>query len=652
MLGDCILKKLRGTEASWAFWGIVGLAVFVIFGIAFNATPYLRGPDSWRWAYAIPGVPRRHLVPIAITVIYGVAMSSAFRRVTRSGGRLRATWWFLATVAISVPVIQAALMFADSPNVLRPLFYRTISPGGSGVFTVGSWIQDPLAFLKTYPARMPTFPVHPQRYPPGLVMLFYFARQVLELVPSVAESLGLAVRSYQCHNLELMQLSNTTLATAFLQMALPAVSGLVVFPLYGLAREIGNRRVALLAVALYPLVPSFALWSARWDQFYPVLACTIWYMFYVGLNHNRRCLLGAAGLLLSLSTMLSFGLASLLMPLGVTGLFWALHQPERRRWSRLALDVCMFAAGLALPWVLYQLVVGNGFIDIWRISMFYHLGLARGYWVWLGYHLYDFLLFLGLPIAGLFIVSLSRSIKRFRVSDGAFVLVVGLSLLLLDISGVARGEVARVWLFLTPFPVIAAACVLDTWPLRHRAAMFVLLALQLLVFNMFLRVVTTGITDPPARVQSFDNPDAGHALSADFDGQAELLGYDLSSSVLRQGGTLGLTLYWRSPGRISYSYSVFNHLRSPSGVLISQQDGLPMQGVVPTTCWAPDEVIADRYVLAIPTEAEPGVYDLVTGLYRWETGERLHVFGVSALPERAVLIARIEVREADVFPDL
>ena len=35
----------------------------------------------------------------------------------------------LAVAALGIPLIQAALLFPESPHILRPLFYRTISPG-------------------------------------------------------------------------------------------------------------------------------------------------------------------------------------------------------------------------------------------------------------------------------------------------------------------------------------------------------------------------------------------------------------------------------------------------------------------------------------------------------------------------------------------
>ncbi len=628
--------------------GAIGvLTLALVLAVAFNVSPYLRGPESWRWAYAIPGQPWRHLVPATIVGGYGLLLLATWRRLAQSkaDGHPGGLMPFLCLTALAVPLIQAALLFPESPDVLQPLFYRTISAGASGSFSVSTQIENLRTFLIDYPALMPTFPVHPQRYPPGLLILFYAARTALAQAPRLANLIGGTLRYYQCHDLALMRLPNTTLASARLQMALPVLCGLIVFPLYGLTKETIGRSAALLAVGLYPLVPSFALWSARWDQLYPLLTCTSAYLFYVGLTRKRTTVLAAAGVVLGLTTFFSFGMVAMLMPLGLIALFWAIPHRERRAWGWLVLGATAFTAGLIAPWAIYQGLIGHGFLEIWHVSMSYHLGLDRGYWVWLGYHLYDFLLFLGIPIAGLLMIGIVQSVRRIDADQAVLPLGFGLSLLLLNLIGVARGEVARVWLFLTPFPVAIAAGVLgpELEEQTHfgHAIVLGLLCLQLLVFNAHLRVVTTGVTSPPERQQHFAAPEPQYPLNAEFSAEIALLGYDLVPHTLRAGETLTLTLYWQALSPIPHSYTVFNHVISPEGMLIAQQDGLPQQGYAPTTCWVPGEVLSDSYQLAIPLQSNAGTYALHTGLYRWDTGERVPVDSRVATTERAVRLTEL-----------
>jgi len=649
---------------------------FVIFltALALNLSPYLRGPDEWRWAYALPDRPARLCIPVLALSLYLVLAVVWIRQATKRTSR---RWIFLLALILAVPLIQASLLAVGENDVLKPLFYRTVSAGASGVFSVGSTIEDACDFLRHYPELMPTFPVHPQRYPPGLPLLFYLTRRLLEKMPTLANAIGFRLRLYQCHDLTLMRLSNATIGTAVIQMALPLVSGLTLLPLYGLARRVYGRRTAAWAVALYPLVPSFALWSARWEQFYPLLACTAWYFFHVSLTRSRPLAAFAAGLVLALASFLNFSLLALLLFLGLYALLHlatlrpatlrlAILRPATLRLATLRLcdlaTSCLaalrpalpFIAGLAIPWLVYQLAFGTGFLDIWRVSMSYHLGLHRNYWTWLIYHLYDFFIFLGLPLTLLFLIALINAIRNTqhasRITQSSIdtlTLSFALGLLLLDLSGTARGEVARVWLFLTPFAVIVAARGLRCLRvgLRGFALIALLLALQLFTFNTFLRVVTTGLTDPPPRAHVFDPPPIAHPLSARFGDSIALLGFDLEPATPAPGDTLHLTLHWRSLKPMTRPYTVFIHLVGPDGQLVGQQDNMPLRDTAPTTCWVPGEVIADPYDISINPQAPPGNYVLETGFYLWETGERLPATGPTATPDHRVILTHVLIGE-------
>ena len=667
--------------ASLILCGITLATLLFLAALALNLSPYLRGPDEWRWAYALPGKPVRLLIPALTLFLYLVAVFAWTKHLAREPHPPRwHTWGFLLYLVLTVPLIQASLLALDYSDVLIPVFYRTASADASGVFSVGSTIEDAGDFLRHYPTLMPTFPVHPQRYPPGLPLLFYLARRLLEQTPALANALGFHLRRYQCHDLTLMRLSNATISAAVIQMALPLVSGLTLLPLYGLAQRAYGRRTAAWAVALYPLVTSFALWSARWEQFYPLLACTAWYFFYVGLTRSRRSALFAAGLTLSIASLLNFGNLALLLPLGLFALFELLKQrrkpPPIYQSTNLPIyqftNLLVFLAGLSSLWIIYQLAFGTGFLDVWRVSMSYHLGLNRTYWTWLIYHLYDFFIFLGLPLAFLFLIAFVKTIRApilhspfsilhspFSILHSPFTLAFALGLLLLDLSGTSRGEVARVWLFLTPFAVLVAARGLTyLGPGRWGGFLVVLLlALQLFTFNTFLRVVTTGLTDPPARERLFEPPAIVHPLSAHVGDSIALLGYDLEQELPPSqgglggvqlppasggaGGVLHLTLYWQSLEPMARPYTVFTHLIGPDGQLAGQQDNMPLRDTAPTTCWLPGEIIADPYDIPISPQATPGNYVLETGFYLLETGKRLPATGPPATPDHSIILTRI-----------
>ncbi|KAA3656910.1 MAG: hypothetical protein DWQ04_29695 [Chloroflexi bacterium] len=612
----------------WVVGFVVVLTVGFLIALVLNVSPYLRGPGEWRWAYAIPGQPLRHLLPVVVVGVYTAVFGIRTYRLSKQN-RLskRQRNLFLLLLWLAVPVIQLALLWAESPDVIQPLFFRTISPGASGIFTVGSGIDNVWDYLRHYPELMPTFPVHPQRYPPGLPLFFYGMRQFFEQMPQMSDRIGFFLRQYQCQDLALMRLSNATMATAVLQMALPLINGLIVFPLFGLARRTLGVKTAVWTVFLYPLIPSFALWAARWDQFYPLVTVVAWYLLCVGLMDRRRWALLLSGVVLSFGTLLSFGLVAMLAPMGIWAVLWWWGDENGRSLTQLVVDGLIFALGLVSIWAMYQLAFGIGFLDIWRVSMSFHLGLERGYWTWLFYHLYDFGIFLTIPLALFFVFGFARAVRQIPRKLMALPLAFGLGLLMFDFSGTAQGEVARVWLFLTPFAVMVAAWALSVrvHSARWMGVLVVLTAVHLLTFNTFLRVVTTGVPDPIPHEAQNEQPAVTHAVDASIGENIRLFGFDLDESNEQ---ILELKLLWQTITPMTQSYTVFVHVLDINGQLVAQQDGMPVQGSLPTTCWQSGEFVTDVYQLSL-SQSEP--YQLVVGMYLLETGERLPVTGAAAL---------------------
>lgn len=106
-----------------------------------------------------------------------------------------------------------------------------------------------------------------------------------------------------------------------------------------------------------------------------------------------------------------------------------------------------------------------------------------------------------------------------------------------------------------------------------------------------------------------------------------LLDYRLTydSNLVRPGDVLYLTLYWQVGQPLTTSYKVFAHLLDPTGWIRGQRDNIPAGGTYPTTEWGPDEVIVDRYEIAVSSDAPPGVYRLAVGMYDGATLDRLPV---------------------------
>jgi hypothetical protein len=152
-------------------------------------------------------------------------------------------------------------------------------------------------------------------------------------------------------------------------------------------------------------------------------------------------------------------------------------------------------------------------------------------------------------------------------------------------------------------------------------------------------------------------------LNVTLGNQIKLLGFDLagqqanqdlpegespvaSSSasrhlLVRFASPLRLTLYWQALSPIETDYTVFAHVRNSAQEKVAQKDSPPVGGAYPTSLWDPGEIIKDEIEIPL-NQLQPGVYDLVVGLYDFTTGLRLPVVGS---PDGTILLQTFEVGE-------
>lgn len=254
----------------------------------------------------------------------------------------------------------------------------------------------------------------------------------------------------------------------------------------------------------------------------------------------------------------------------------------------------------------------------------------RRYDWWLIWNMIDLLLFAGWPLIVGFIGSFILTIKLWRQKQLQSVDVLTASILvmivLLNISGSARGEVGRLWLFFIPLLAYPAA---RFWNLslpgkRHA---WIIVALQLLM------VVTLGLSWRPVRaviVAAQEPPSAAASPNTELDiafisQPFSLQGYSYQPDQIHAGEQIELTLFWRAYGPAQRPYTVFNHLIDESGKLVAQQDSWSLNGQWPPTCWRAGDTIIDTYKISLPASLPPGSYDLHTGLYDAQTGERVRL---------------------------
>jgi hypothetical protein len=126
-----------------------------------------------------------------------------------------------------------------------------------------------------------------------------------------------------------------------------------------------------------------------------------------------------------------------------------------------------------------------------------------------------------------------------------------------------------------------------------------------------------------AAVPATDTTDAT-PVNARFSDQITLSGFELVGEPVASGA-LDVVLYWQALRPPDDNYYVFVHLLDEEGELIASHDGQPMDNRYPTAAWQPGVTVEDRHSLQLPSDLPSGTYQLKTGLYLLQTGERLPV---------------------------
>ncbi len=140
-----------------------------------------------------------------------------------------------------------------------------------------------------------------------------------------------------------------------------------------------------------------------------------------------------------------------------------------------------------------------------------------------------------------------------------------------------------------------------------------IMAITLLVLEPagVLHQDSKGRTAEPAQVAAY----------ADFGEQLALLGYDVSSTSIKPGENVYLTLYWKAQEELDINYQVFVHVFGPEG-LIAQSDKLN-PGEFPTRRWPDDKYVRDEHELVLPQDLGPGQYEVAVGAWVQGDGWRL-----------------------------
>jgi hypothetical protein len=589
------------------------LSLLLTVGLAFDVSPWLRGDTDWRWTYNPPESLPIWLAVAGLALAGYIAASAILWRWAGQGSGGRRSRWVLAFAVVMGLVLQIVIITISDSDPLAQLLFRTTFPFNGGFYTVSTYSSNSIsAFLTHFPQTAPNYVPHPQRHPPGLDVLFISLLDMFKQLPALAAQIAAPLHPYRCDFLPFVDPTNAEYAAAAGGLLAPVMTALGIIPLYLAARDLFDEQAALGIALISPLAPAYSLWAGVWDQAFVMVTGLLLWLLILGLVKRRFWALWLAGGLLSVMTFFTHAMlvlvafASCCIALSM----WQARESWRADRGRWIAGVVGFVLALPMVWVAYWLLFGVTFLDVYRANTQPHFQMLTHYTVRLFYNPYDFALFLGFPLGFVALVAVwqiardSAAGKSLRPEHGV-VMAFGLTFGALVISGIARAEVGRVWIFLMPLAILAAFAAQNGPAKATRLWLTLagLLALQTLVMQTTLELNT------PRGALRVANPlPEVIPVNVQANQQLKLLAFSLEHDTLRPGDTYTSRMYWQSVGTSPVQYQALIYAFSEDANNSAGRTGYLLDARRVSTCSPVSSVYGDQLAPRLPGSMPPGRY--------------------------------------------
>ncbi|MCP4642325.1 MAG: hypothetical protein GY851_17905 [bacterium] len=264
----------------------------------------------------------------------------------------------------------------------------------------------------------------------------------------------------------LWMLSYVTLGRGPLELSLATIifGSLTVIPLFFWVRDMVNERVAYTACFLYALVPTIVLFTATSaDILFMPFTVTTLFLFWRAIHRRSVMCALAAGVFYGVISLLSFSLIGIGAFFGFVGL-WRMRR--RANWRAVVQTAVLMLAAFLAVHVAVRWWSGFDVVECFRLckAQFDQDQLNLDIftprypgWVYRLLNPACWVFFAGIPVTILFVWRLTRP----HADTKALFIVFALTLLVLNLLYLARGEGERSAMYLMPFLVIPAAHLLD-----------------------------------------------------------------------------------------------------------------------------------------------------------------------------------------------
>jgi len=124
-------------------------------------------------------------------------------------------------------------------------------------------------------------------------------------------------------------------------------------------------------------------------------------------------------------------------------------------------------------------------------------------------------------------------------------------------------------------------------------------------------------TPPPIEELQFQHP-----VGVDLD-SLRLLGYSLTSELIRPGDTPSFVLFWQAREKIGRDYLISLQLQGEEGQAWGEDRSRPVEGTYPTIRWDEGEIVRDERDWVVPANVPSGRHRLLVSLIDEVSGEQI-----------------------------
>jgi len=606
-----MLRRLEKRRIYFVFLTILTIGLGV--ALYFNWIPLLQEGFGWGWHYRAPRWKTWvALWPFFISITVYIVGAWWLRR--------RSPVAFLIWIVLAGSLVCLAVLDTYG-NPLHLLYERTVSANASGAFRIGIEFDSLLAGLSAWPETIAGENYADHRHmrlsPPGLPAVYWMTGRIMEEFPAASLAVGTDMRSFFCDIPQLTKLTDPQLSATLFGILSPLWAMLTAVPLYDMVRRVNAEKAeaaARFAAVAWLFVPAVAAFMGSHNTVLPLLATLALAAFVRGWNATRKRRAAvwfvSAGFMTFFCLSMNISMIPLVLFCGWLTLLWAARDDQVRSvtyWRKSITIGALFGLGLALGTGLYRLLTGHYLWELLPTIMDLHLSLYRPYLPWTALNIRDMFLFFGLPF---FMVWLYGCwvLPEGKVRSWARCLLI--TLFIMIISGTARGEVGRVWMFFMPAMLLPVAYVLLRFFSRGEIAGIVALQTFWLVVGFVVLRPTLSFQPLPPGYEDvrYETPVDVTVVPvfARFNDEFVLQWYQAEYDVGTNQVTVNLG--WEPLRQMSDSYLFSALLVSSDGTVGEQRTWLPLDYRYPTTCWhhVQPETVIDRVTLSLPESAPAG----------------------------------------------